>query len=46
MAVDVMIVAMALWLVEPQKVLMSIAGAVALNMILAINHRPGRYIAQ
>ena len=46
MAVDVMIVAMALWLVEPQRVLMSIAGAVALNMILAINHRPGRYIAQ
>ncbi|MEY4752876.1 MAG: hypothetical protein RJA44_551 [Pseudomonadota bacterium] len=46
MAVDALIVACAFALVEPQRVLLSIGGAVALNMVLAINHRPGRYIAQ
>ncbi|MEX8517457.1 MAG: YitT family protein [Leptothrix sp. (in: b-proteobacteria)] len=46
MAVDCIIVAAAFWLVEPPRVLLSILGAVALNMVLAINHRPGRYIAQ
>jgi uncharacterized membrane-anchored protein YitT (DUF2179 family) len=46
MAVDCVIVAAAFWLVEPTRVLLSILGAVALNMVLAINHRPGRYIAQ
>lgn len=46
MAVDCVIVTAAFWLVEPTRVLLSILGAVALNMVLAINHRPGRYIAQ
>lgn len=46
MAVDTVIVAAALALVPWPKVLVSIAGAVALNMVLAVNHRPGRYIAQ
>jgi uncharacterized membrane-anchored protein YitT (DUF2179 family) len=46
MAVDVAIVAAAFALVPPQRVLLSIVGAVALNLVLSINHRPGRYVAQ
>ena len=45
MAVDCCIVMAALVTVEPQRVLWSVAGAVALNLVLAMNHRPGRYMA-
>ena len=45
MAVDCLIVLLALWTVEPIRVLWSIVGAVALNLVLAMNHRPGRYMA-
>ena len=45
MAVDCCIVLLALWTVEPMRVAWSIAGAVALNLVLAMNHRPGRYMA-
>ena len=45
MAVDCCIVLLALWTVEPLRVVWSIAGAVALNLVLAMNHRPGRYMA-
>lgn len=45
MAVDCCIVAGALFTVEPMRVLWSIVGAVALNLVLAMNHRPGRYLA-
>lgn len=45
MAVDCCIVLLALWTVEPLRVAWSIAGAVALNPVLAMNHRPGRYMA-
>lgn len=45
MAVDCAIVLLALWTVEPLRVAWSIAGAVALNLVLAMNHRPGRYMA-
>jgi uncharacterized membrane-anchored protein YitT (DUF2179 family) len=44
MAVDCCIVLLALFTVEPLRVLWSIAGAVALNLVLAMNHRPGRYM--
>ncbi|WP_076504225.1 YitT family protein [Pseudacidovorax sp. RU35E] len=44
MAFDCLIVATAFALVEPQRVMLSIAGAVALNAVLAINHKPGRYL--
>ncbi|KZS00827.1 Uncharacterized protein APZ42_002719, partial [Daphnia magna] len=40
MAVDCCIVLLALWTVEPLRVAWSIAGAVALNLVLAMNHRP------
>lgn len=44
MAVDCCIVLLALWTVEPLRVVYSIVGAVALNLVLAINHKPGRYL--
>lgn len=45
MAVDCLIVACAFFVVEPMQVVYSLLGAVALNLILAVNHRPGRYVA-
>lgn len=45
MGVDCCIVALALFTVQPMQVLWSIVGAVALNLVLAMNHRPGRYTA-
>jgi uncharacterized membrane-anchored protein YitT (DUF2179 family) len=45
MAVDCAIVLLALWTVDPLRVAWSVAGAVALNLVLAMNHRPGRYMA-
>ena len=45
MAVDCCIVLLALASVQPLRVLWSVAGAVALNLVLAMNHRPGRYMA-
>jgi len=35
----------ALWVLAPAMVLYSLAGAVVLNLIVAINHRRDRYIA-
>ena len=45
MGIDCLIVLLALWVVEPGAILVSILGAVILNLTLAINHRPGRYSA-
>ena len=44
MAIDCCIVAAALATVEPQRVAWSVLGAVVLNLVLAMNHRPGRYL--
>lgn len=44
MAVDCGILLGALGVVEPSRVLSSVAGAVALNLVVAMNHRPGRYM--
>ena len=46
MAVDCCIVLLALWSMPLIQVAYSIVGAVALNLVLAINHRPGRYMGQ
>jgi uncharacterized membrane-anchored protein YitT (DUF2179 family) len=43
MALDVTVVTAALTVVTPLGVLLSAAGAVVLNLVLALNHRPGRY---
>lgn len=46
MVLDVAIVLAALALVPPVLVLLSALGAVLLNLVLALNHRPGRYVGQ
>lgn len=45
MAMDVTIVLVALAVVPPLNVLLSALGAVVMNLVLALNHRPGRYTA-
>lgn len=44
MGIDVLIVLAAVAIVPLDKVVLSILGALALNMVLAINHRAGRYM--
>lgn len=44
MIFDVLIIASAFLVVPWPNVLMSAGGAVLLNLVLALNHRPGRYI--
>lgn len=44
MAFDTLIVLVSAFVVPWQIVLLSAAGAVLLNLVLALNHRPGRYI--
>lgn len=44
MGFDLVIVLSALLVVPWPNVVMSAAGAVVLNLVLALNHRPGRYI--
>ncbi|WP_343590938.1 YitT family protein [Paracidovorax wautersii] len=45
MGIDCCIVLLAMLTVDPLRVAYSIVGAVALNLVLALNHRPGRYTA-
>ena len=44
MSVDVVVVLTALMVVPPERVAQSVVGAVAIGAILALNHRPGRYL--
>jgi uncharacterized membrane-anchored protein YitT (DUF2179 family) len=44
MAIDSLIVLAALGLVEPWLIAVSVLGAMALNLVVAVNHRPGRYL--
>lgn len=44
MVLDTTIVLAAFAVVEPAGVLLSAVGAVLLNLVLALNHRPGRYL--
>lgn len=44
MAADVLIVAGALLVREPLAVALSIVGALALNLVIAVNHKSGRYM--
>ena len=45
MGMDVLIVMTSLFRVSPMALLASIHGAVMLNLAIALNHRPGRYMA-
>ncbi|NVK27261.1 hypothetical protein C0J08_05945 [Marinomonas sp. CT5] len=44
MVVDCMIVMLSVFIVDYWLILISFAGAIALNMIIAVNHKPGRYM--
>ena len=44
LAVDLAILAAALFFIPWQSAALSVLGAVVLNLTLAINHRPGRYV--
>jgi uncharacterized membrane-anchored protein YitT (DUF2179 family) len=44
MGIDCAIVVAALAIVDPVSVAISVIGAVALNLVVAINHKPGRYL--
>ncbi|MCD7100703.1 YitT family protein [Pseudoclavibacter sp. 13-3] len=44
MALDVVIVVAALTVTSPFNVLLSAIGAVIMNLVIALNHRPGRYL--
>lgn len=46
MVFDVLVILLAFLVVPWPNVLMSAAGAVLLNLVLALNHRPGRYIGR
>ena len=45
MVVDVVVMFASLYVVTMQALIISIAGAVVLNLIIAMNHRPHRYAA-
>lgn len=44
MVVDSLIVAASFLVVTPATLALSVLGAVAMNLVLAVNHRPGRYL--
>lgn len=44
MCIDALIVLAAVFVVPPEKIVLSVLGAVALNLVLAINHRADRYM--
>jgi uncharacterized membrane-anchored protein YitT (DUF2179 family) len=44
MLADCAIVAAAFLWVEPARIVLSVLGAIALNLVVAINHKPGRYL--
>ncbi|OAJ95169.1 YitT family protein [Vibrio bivalvicida] len=46
MVLDCTIVVMSLFIVDISLILLSVMGAVATNLILAMNHKPGRYQPQ
>jgi len=44
MGVDCAIVLASFFVVDPTRIALSILGAIALNLVIAVNHRPGRYM--
>ncbi len=44
MVIDSLVVIASLFVVPPATILYSVIGAVALNLVLAVNHRPDRYL--
>jgi uncharacterized membrane-anchored protein YitT (DUF2179 family) len=44
LAVDLAILAAAFFVLSPDRLLLSVVGAAIVNLTLAVNHRPGRYL--
>jgi uncharacterized membrane-anchored protein YitT (DUF2179 family) len=44
LAVDGLVLAASLFVVPPATIVLSVVGSVAVNMVLAVNHRPDRYL--
>ena len=44
LGLDLAMLGVAAFLLAPANLLLSVVGAGVVNMILAINHRPGRYL--
>ena len=44
LVVDSAVLLASLFLVSPATIAYSLVGAIALNLVLAVNHRPGRYL--
>jgi uncharacterized membrane-anchored protein YitT (DUF2179 family) len=44
LAVDGLVLAASFFVVPPATILLSVVGSVAVNMVLAVNHRPDRYL--
>jgi uncharacterized membrane-anchored protein YitT (DUF2179 family) len=44
LAVDLSILGAAVFVLSPDRIALSVVSAVILNLIIAINHRPGRYL--
>lgn len=44
LGIDLVILAAAFFVLAPSQLLLSVLGACIINMILAINHKPGRYL--
>lgn len=44
MAIDCAIVVAAFAIVDVERIALSVLGAIALNLVVAVNHRPGRYL--
>ena len=45
LAVDLAILAAAAFVLTPEHLVLSVVGAAIVNLIVAINHKPGRYLA-
>ncbi|MBN9250433.1 MAG: YitT family protein [Mesorhizobium sp.] len=44
LAVDLCILGAAIFVLSPDRIALSVVSAVILNLIIAVNHRPGRYL--
>lgn len=44
LTIDMVILAIAILIVPPDRIVYSVIGAVVLNLVIALNHRPGRYL--
>jgi len=45
MAIDLTILSASVLVVSPWALACSVLGAVLMNLVIAMNHRPGRYLA-